>query len=248
MARRATIINGEREKSGNVLVLDAGDSLVGDQDPALRTQGKTSVDVMNRMSYDAIGLGPGDLVLGPVALKERISEAKFPILSANAFVKSTGEAVAKPYIVKEIGGHRVAIIGLTGGKGTDQYEVRDQLSAVQEVMGKIKGQADEVILLSTAGAETDQKIAETVQGIAAIISGGTALPDKPWVGQATGTPVFHADKPSPGHTGRYIGVADLSLDSEGKLTEQKWRQVMLGPEIADNAEIAAWVSEATAQQ
>jgi len=248
VARRATIIDNEREKNTNALVLDAGNSLVGDQDPAAKSEGKTSVEVMNRMGYDAAGIGPGDLLLGPVALKQRIAEAKFPLLSANAYIKSDGEALAEPFVVQEIAGHRVAIVGLTGGTGTDQYEVRDPLSAVEAVMNEIKGQADEVILLSTAGAETDQKIADMVPGITAIISGGTARPDQPWVSQTTGTPVFHADRPSPGHTGRYIGVADLSLGPDGKLIDQKWRQVMLGPEIASNEDISAWVTEVAAAQ
>ena len=64
VARRATTINQEKKKNPYTLVLDAGDSLVGDQDPALKTQGKSSVEAMNRLGYDAMALGPGDLALG----------------------------------------------------------------------------------------------------------------------------------------------------------------------------------------
>jgi 2',3'-cyclic-nucleotide 2'-phosphodiesterase (5'-nucleotidase family) len=242
------MIKGERAKSEHVLVLDAGDSLVGDQNPAIKTQGQTSVELMNRLGYDAAGIGPGDLVLGPAVLQQRIAEAKFPLLSANAVVKSNGELLAKPYVVKDVAGHRVAIVGLTGGRGTDLFEVRDPQATMKTVMGELNGQADEVILLSTAGAETDQKIADAVPGITAIISGGVAPAGEPWVSQATGTPIYHADKPSSGHTGRYLGVADLTLEPGGKLAGQKWRQVGLGPDVSDDAAMAAWVKEAETKQ
>jgi 2',3'-cyclic-nucleotide 2'-phosphodiesterase (5'-nucleotidase family) len=241
------VINGVRTENKNVLVLDAGDSLVGDQDPAKKTQGQTSVDLMNRLGYDAAGIGPEDLTLGPVVLKQRITEAEFPLLSANAVIKAGGELLAKPYVVKDVAGRRVAIVGLTGGKGTDLLEVRDPLATIKTVVDELKGQADDVILLSTAGAETDQKIADTVPGLTAIISGGAAPAGKPWISQVTGTPIYHADQPNIGHTGRYIGVADLMLDPDGKLAGQKWRQVQLGPDVSDDAAMAAWVKEAEAR-
>ena len=100
VARRATTINQEKKKNPYTLVLDAGDSLVGDQDPALKTQGKSSVEAMNRLGYDAMALGPADLALGLETLRARMAEAKFPMLSANAVVTGTeelgGEALHRP--------------------------------------------------------------------------------------------------------------------------------------------------------
>ena len=64
MARRATIIAQERAEGEFVLVLDAGNSLVGDREPAQGSRGKSSVSAMDLMGYDAMALGPGDLALG----------------------------------------------------------------------------------------------------------------------------------------------------------------------------------------
>ena len=172
VARRATTINQERKKNPYTLVLDTGDSLVGDQDPALKTQGKSSVEAMNRLGYDAMALGPADLALGVAALRARMAEAKFPMLSANAVVTGTEELVAKPYAVREIAGHRVAVVGLSGGNGTAEIGVRDPLAAAQKIVPEARKEADIVILLSHAGQMIDQQIADQVPGIAAIVSGG----------------------------------------------------------------------------
>jgi 2',3'-cyclic-nucleotide 2'-phosphodiesterase (5'-nucleotidase family) len=96
------VITQERAKSNPVLVLDAGNSLTGDQDPARRTLGATSVAVMNMMGYDAIGLGPSDLTLGLATLRKRMDESQFAVLSANAVESTTGELITDPYLLRQI--------------------------------------------------------------------------------------------------------------------------------------------------
>ena len=61
------MIQAERAaaKDRGFLLLDAGDSLVGDREPAMRSKGATSIDLMNRLGYDAMVLGPADLSSGP---------------------------------------------------------------------------------------------------------------------------------------------------------------------------------------
>jgi 5'-nucleotidase len=243
VARRATQIAEVRANNEHVLVLDAGDSLVGDQDPARETQGQTSVEVMNRLGYDAMALGPGDLGLGPAILRQRIREARFAVLSANAVETATGELLAKPYVVREFAGHRVAIVGLSGGPGTDEITVRDPLATAQEVVAELEGQADVVILLSHAGATTDQQIAEAVAGIAAIVSGGPAARQTAWRGEKTGTLLLHADQASPGHAGRVLGIARLVFNASGNLTDYTWQPVALGPEIADDPATTEWLRQ-----
>ncbi len=243
VARRATLINQEKKRSPYALVLDAGDSLTGDQDPALKTQGKSSVDVMNRLGYDAMALGPADLALGLETLRARMAEAKFATLSANAVVAGTQELVAKPYTVREFAGQRIAVVGLSGGNGTAEIDVRDPVAAAQKIVSEARKEADIVILLSHAGYMIDQQIADQVPGIAAIVSGGDGARQKAWESTVTGVPVYHADQGLPGHAGRMLGVGKLNFDAGGKLKAQKWQQVPLNPGIADDPTIAAWATE-----
>lgn len=240
MARRATIIRQEREQPGLVLVLDAGDSLVGDRDPARRTQGQTSIAAMNKLGYDALVLGPQDLALGLDVLRQRLAEAEFAVLSANAVVSATGQLVAAPYVVRELGGHRLAIVGISGGSDTREISLRDPLQTAQAVVAELATQANVIILLSHAGTPTDQQIAEAVPAIDLIISGGPFQLETPWRAAETGTIILHADAASPGHAGRRLGMARLTFDAAGRLIEHDWQRLLLGPEIADDPEMANW--------
>ena len=242
VARRATVIAQEREKGKPVLVLDAGDSLVGDLDPALKTHGQTSVAAMNLMGYDAMALGPQDVALGPKVLQQRIAEAKFAFLSANAVVSATGKLVATPYVLRELGGHKVALVGLSGGSGTDEIVVRDPLEAARSVVTRVAGQADLVIVLSHAGASVDQQIADAVPGIALIVSGGPLVISSPWHSAKTGTFIVQADEAQPGHAGRQMGVAALAMDPRG-VAMPDWQRVALVENIPQDPAMAAWVQE-----
>lgn len=239
VARRATKISQERANGGFVLLLDAGDSLVGDQDPARKTQGQSSVTLMNMLGYDAMALGPGDLALGPDVLRQRIAEAEFAVLSANAVLSASGEPVATPYVLREFDGYRVAIFGLSGGPGSTEIAVRDPLETARAVVAQVAPQADVVILLSHAGTAIDQQIAGAVPGIDVVISGGKLA--APWRSESTGTFVWHADEASKGHAGRRLGIARLTFDGAGQLIKQEWERLNLLPEIADDPAMARWV-------
>jgi 5'-nucleotidase len=243
VARRATAIAQERNRSGFVLLLDAGNSLVGDQDPARRTQGKSSVEAMNRLGYDAMALGPVDLTLGLTVLRQRMAEAKFTMLSANAVISATGELIAKPYIVRAYGDYRVAIVGLSAATTSKDISVRDPLTTAQAVVPEARRQAHAVILVSHAGPEVDRQIADSVPGITAIISAAPGPLAEPWRSDKTGTVVYRADEARSGHAGRNLGIARLTLDPQAKLAAQTWQRLALGPEVADDPAMAAWVQE-----
>jgi 2',3'-cyclic-nucleotide 2'-phosphodiesterase (5'-nucleotidase family) len=241
VARRATVINQARAQDIPVLVLDAGDSLTGDQDPARASQGRTSIAVMNLMGYHAMVLGSQDLALGLQTLRQRMMEARFPLLSADAIVSSSNQRLALPYIVRQLGAHRVAIVGLSGGAGTDEITLADPVETAKAVLLEVASQADVIILLSHAGLSVNQQIADTVPDIDLIISGGNRMGQTPWRSAKTGTLILHADASSPGHAGRRIGVAHLSFDGGGQLVAQKWQTRALGPEIPADPQISAWV-------
>jgi 2',3'-cyclic-nucleotide 2'-phosphodiesterase (5'-nucleotidase family) len=236
------VINQERALGGPVLVLDAGDGLVGDRDPARRTQGETSVAALNLLGYDAMALGPKDLALGLDVLRRRIAEADFAVLSANAVVLTSGELLAIPYLVRLFDGHVVAIVGLSGGGGTAEITLLDPLETARAMVAEVATQADVIILLSHAGALVDQQISQLVPGIDLIISGGEMQIEIPWWSEGTGTLILHADVSSPGHAGRRMGIARLGFDDAGRLAAQSWEQLTLGPEVTDDPAISAWVA------
>lgn len=240
MVRRATIIKQARASAKNVLVLDAGNSLVGDRDPALRTQGQSSVQAMNLMGYNAMALGDMDLRLGLDALKKRQAEASFPLLSANAVTSDGEEPLFKPYTILEMEGHRVGIVGLSNGPDQGGIRLLSPLETARQVVERLQGEADIVVLLSHAGLSTDKEIASSVPGIDVIIGGGQETLGEVYRDPTNGTAIVHADVASAGHTGRQVGVGVLSFDSGGKLLEAGWSKVSLGPEVPDDPDMAAW--------
>jgi 5'-nucleotidase len=247
VARRATKINEARAANQFVLLLDAGDSLTGDQLPAKSTQGRTSVEIMNRLGYDALTLGPQDLLLGLEALRQRTDEARFALLSANALATETGAHIAQPFVLRSVGTHHVALIGLSGDFGelsrtaAGGITVTDPQAAAAAAVVEAAGQADIIILLSHAGLAVDQAIAAAVPGIDVIVSGGPGGRPEPARNPTTGTLIVHADEAQPGHAGRVLGMQTLDFDASGQLQNAQIEYIQLGPEIADDAEVAAWL-------
>jgi len=69
---------------------------------------------MNAMGYLAAALGNHEFDFGLDSLRKRLTEMKFPILAANIAYKNTKKPVdfVRPYVLKEINGLSVGIIGL----------------------------------------------------------------------------------------------------------------------------------------
>ncbi len=246
MTRRATLIKQARSAAKNVLVVDAGNSLANEltttREPP-SNEGRLSVEMLNRQGYDAVALGEKDLHLGTAALQQRLAEAKgFGFLSANVKDKATGKLLAQPYVIKEIDGHRIALIGLTGGVPSDpaDFTLVPPLDAAAEYVRRVQSQADVIILLSNAGVAANKTIAEQVPGIDLIISGGDQQLSKP-LETALGTLIVQADVSSSGHAGRYMGRLVAEFDKSGKLTGQQWQSVVLDKAIPEDADMAAWV-------
>ena len=244
MARRATIVKDERGKAEYPLLLDAGDSLINDHYPAKSSDAASSIAAMNYMAYDALAVGSLDLtLLDVVTMTQRISEAHFPVLSANVRVAASGELLTEPYTILERGGHKIAILGLTDAAELDGWMIDDPLAAAQHWIPVLREQAGIVMILSHAGVDVDKQIAAEVPGIDVIISGRGTATDI-YTAPETGTMLFHADSPSQGQAGRTVGVAYLSFDRAGRLIGHRWLKVLLGDDIEADAETTAWVVEA----
>jgi len=227
-----------------VLVVDVGDALLRDRDPAVASEGQTSIKLMNAMAYDAAALGETDLaLLGIEGIRRRMEEAQFPILSANVYLADTDELLAPACVVREISGHQVALLGLTGPATIPGVEIRDPVTALKQAVAEVRDQADILILLSHLGMGGNRRIAKEVPELDVILSGGgneyAAAP------QFTpgGPVVVQADASSPGHAGRRLGVGTWSFDPRGNLLSQSWEVIALTPDISSDPEIAAWVRE-----
>jgi 2',3'-cyclic-nucleotide 2'-phosphodiesterase (5'-nucleotidase family) len=243
------LIKQVRQEAPETLVLDAGDSLIGDRSPATTSRGASSVELLDAMGYDAMVLGEGDLDrLGIARVGELLPEAQFATLSANvaftdkARLLGAGEGRLQPYLVRRVAGYDVAVIGLTGSLASDEAAMRDMIEGVREAVKQASQEADVLILLSHAGITVNLEIAGQFPELDLVISGGgKGYTPQPLVSEGA-APIVHADMASPGHAGRRAGVGTWWFDERGRLLGYQWESVSLAPEIADDPELSVWVT------
>jgi 2',3'-cyclic-nucleotide 2'-phosphodiesterase (5'-nucleotidase family) len=232
-----------RETSENVLLLDGGNTLFGSKPLVQQTQGQAIVEAMNLLGYDAMVLGDQDFRLGLDVLRQRMEEAEFPILSANVVMAGTDQLFAAPYVIKEIGDHKVAIIGLTNQEAASAAGgtiiVLDPLEALQDLMGEVSEEADVVIVLSHLGTVMDLQLAGEVQGIDLVVGGMSRdVLDPPLWDEPSSTVIAQA-----GYQGQRIGVVSLETDSQGKVAGHEGQVVVLTKEFADDSEMMAFLDQ-----
>jgi 2',3'-cyclic-nucleotide 2'-phosphodiesterase (5'-nucleotidase family) len=223
LARRASAIKILRENAqGHLLLLDSGDTLFGHPGWTVSEdsqKGILLVHGMNALGYDAMALGSMDLA--PVAVATaRFEEADFPILSANT---RPGRALpnVRPYLLRKVGDHRVAIIGVTAptaGEPAQAYgidlRIADPVAAVRRTVNRLRRRADVIIVLGNLDPEANASLAQEVPGIDAIIGvyrSGDMRPST--VDGPEGTVVLQAS----GTQGEYLGVLTLHLDAAGEV-------------------------------
>lgn len=225
--------------------MDAGNTLSAPQGPVKSSEGQVIIEAMNMLGYDAMALGAQDLPLGIEALRKRMAEAKFPILSANLTIAEGGQLFASPYVIKEMAGHRIAIIGLTGsdqssGSPPSQkgpFVVKEPIETAKRYVKEVSTRADIVILLSNVGLPLDQKISEQIPGIDIIIGGQT---------RSLLTPTRHTEKGAviaqAGYRGEWIGSMQVEFDARGNVVNFQGQTVALAPEYSDDAQMREFLN------
>jgi len=118
LAKIATLIKRIRKENPNSLLIDSGDTIQGS--PLESFHGRKHNEppdpmmlVMNSLNYDAMTVGNHEYNFGLKVLEKARSEANFPWLSANTYDVAKQQTHYKPYIVKEVAGVKIGVLGLT---------------------------------------------------------------------------------------------------------------------------------------
>jgi len=122
LARCVTQIRRWRRENTNSMLIDIGDVYQG-TDVALRSKGELMIDLFNYLKYDAWIVGNHEFDWGIEPFQQALQRSTMPVLAANTLLegKPAGEfsdpkhpfAKIQPFILKEIAGVKVAIIGIT---------------------------------------------------------------------------------------------------------------------------------------
>jgi uncharacterized repeat protein (TIGR01451 family) len=179
--RLATVVDDIRAKTGNLLVLDAGDQFQGTLFFTL-FQGEVLNETMNYIGYDAMAVGNHEFDSGPGALVDFIQGADFPVISTNIEIDALEEpelaSLIEPYVILERGGHEIGIIGLIT-PDTDNISspgpnvtFTDPLTSLQATADELMALGvDKIIALTHLGYDYDLELAESVSGVDIIIGG-----------------------------------------------------------------------------
>lgn len=240
LAKIATLIKRVRIENPNTLLVDSGDTIQGTplayyHNKKNNTPPDPMMLSMNALGYDAMAVGNHEYNFGLKVLEKARSEARFPWLSSNTYEKGTDRAHYRPYIVKEISGVRVGILGLTTPgvpfwENIQNYAGLDFREPVNEVRKWVsilreKERVDVVVIAMHMGLEEDLRtgvinpgqvpdenravsIARQVPGVDVIFMGHTHR-DVPAL-SLNGVLLTQAN-----HWGRHLARADLYLQREG---------------------------------
>ncbi|MEN6478958.1 MAG: hypothetical protein ABFD20_04880 [Anaerolineales bacterium] len=236
------MIRNARATADQVLVLDAGHGLLSTSGHPETPPGEIAAELYDLLGYDAVVLGAQDLAtLGPEGVARIRASSRFALLSANAYPAGSDELAAEPYALRDMGSHKVAILGLTDSGDVAGWQIRDPLHTARRYVRQLRHEADIVILLSHAGQEVDRQIAERVRGIDVIVVGGNQRDAGPEIVGRDGTLLIHADQYVAERAGRFVGVAQLSLDGAGRLVRYAWQRIALDATVPADPAIDAWL-------
>jgi 2',3'-cyclic-nucleotide 2'-phosphodiesterase/3'-nucleotidase len=160
LARVHTLIKQLRVKHKHTMLVDSGDCLQGTAltyhnariDPKPMNP---MVQAMNVMKYDAFAVGNHEYNYGIPYLMKARHEANYPFLSGNIFEHKTDKPVFKPYIIKNVGGAKVAVLGFTtpGVAVWDRRHVQgkqdfhDIIASAKRWMPEVKAQKPDAIIV-----------------------------------------------------------------------------------------------------
>ena len=225
----ATIAEQTRAEYENVLILDAGDLNTGRPESNFY---ESAPDIIgyNYIGYDAMTLGNHEFDKPLEVLEAQKKLAAFPFLSANVRYDD-GSPVAEPYIVKNVGGIRVGIFGLTTSETpkvtmptiTGSLVFEDEVSAARRMVAELAPQTDIIIALTHMGLYDDnsrgsRRVAAAVNGIDLVIDGHSHsnIEEAVWV---NGTPIVQA-----WNWGLIVGKAVLTV-TDGEVADFSWEPI-----------------------
>ena len=170
LAKVATIIKNTRQENPNVLLLDSGDTIQGTALEYYHNKKNNQPPdpmmlIMNTLRYDAMAVGNHEYNFGLPVLEKARSEAQFPWLSANTYNKGTTETHYQPFVVKEVAGVRIGILGLTtpgipnwdNAQNYEGLEFHDPLAEATRWVAVLrqKEKVDVVVIAMHMGIEED---------------------------------------------------------------------------------------------
>ena len=267
-------VAGYKNSLDGALLVDAGDAIQGTAYGSM-DEGATITKLMNAAGYDAATLGNHEFDYDMEGCLAAIDAAEFPYISCNFYHEKNGvpgENVLDSYVVLEVGGVKVALVGITTPesftKSTPAYfqddagnyiygiaggeDGSDLYDAVQTAIDAASAEADYVIALGHLGVDlssrpwTSEEVIANTTGLDAFIDGHshTTVEMREVTDEAGETVVLT-------QTGSYLSaLGQMTISADGTITTE----LLTGEDLADvtpdpavKAIEDAWIGEIDAE-
>ncbi|WP_299358748.1 bifunctional UDP-sugar hydrolase/5'-nucleotidase [uncultured Paracoccus sp.] len=247
MPRLARAVRDRREAlgSGNVLLVDGGDSFSDDLLGNL-TRGEAMIRLMNAVGYDFMALGNHDFDYGLDRTRELANIAKFPIRGANVRDEASGQPLlGDPALVREIGGISVGLLAVgyhntpltTNADNIRGLRFTNGIEEARRLVPDLRRRADLVVVVSHQGSAVDRKMLHEVDGIDLVIAAHShdliSPPERignGWLVQALSD-------------GTMLGEVTLSLQGGTVASVEGAVHTLWADEVEEDTEVAALLEE-----
>ncbi|MCX5709545.1 MAG: hypothetical protein NT088_02300 [Candidatus Omnitrophica bacterium] len=238
IARRAALLKELRRKYPGALVLDSGNFFAGGardeySQNAVTDKLRTAINLkaMESMKYDAVAVSVDEFNFGSNYLKEAIASSGLNFLSANFTAKKV-----EPYLIKDVSGVKVGIVGITPPAAGKKAEGEQLLDYKESITGAVtqarKSGAQIIVLLSQLPDNVNKQLSTDIAGIDVIISGYSGAEG----GSSENSGQTLILKPA--WQGRKLCKAVLNI-KDNKIISNKAEDIRLSDKISDDPEISA---------
>jgi len=207
-----------RKDGRKLLLIDTGNLLFRKfpQTETKRMDALLRVDLLihsyNEMGYEVVNVGEKDLMMGLKFLSEVWQKAKFSFVSANLVDQKTGKPIFKSYVIKEIAGLKIGIVGVLDDQFNPTLQENDPgltilepISTVKALIKSLRENCDLIVVLSQLGESKDVKLARENREINLILGGGGES-KRAVAERQNGTSIYRLEP-----RGGYLGRVDYSL-------------------------------------
>ncbi|MEG1254599.1 5'-nucleotidase C-terminal domain-containing protein [Clostridium sp.] len=166
MARVYSYVEKVRAENPNTILVDNGDIIQGtiltDYIYNKQSGEHPVISAMNYMGYEAMVLGNHEFNVDLDLISRMKEQGDFPLLSANTTYKKNGENFVEPYIIIEISGMKVGIIGLTTpnvprwvGDKVEELNFHGLGETARKYVNEIKDEVDVIMVMAHASMEAE---------------------------------------------------------------------------------------------
>ncbi len=182
LARRVASVDKLKAEKHPVILVDSGrlfkDPRVGEDAEKVSMNARLISRAYSRMGVHAVNVGDLELLQGIPFLKEQASQG-LNLISANLVDASSKKTIFPPYFIYNVENFRVAFFGLLSSDmgqeirkamGEDAVAI-DPVKTAEEMVARLREEADIVILLSSLGLDKEREIISKIPGIHFVMGG-----------------------------------------------------------------------------